>query len=76
MFFGSLNKSTVERLKNEYPAGTRVEFISMDDPYGHLDEGDMGTVRYVDDVGTVHVNWDCGSSLGMVYGIDRWRKLS
>ena len=40
-----------------------------------LKPGDEGTVFHVDDAGTVHVNWDCGSTLGMVYGVDVIRKL-
>jgi hypothetical protein len=29
-------------------------------------------VRRIDDAGTVHVNWDCGSRLGLVPGEDSW----
>ena len=47
----------------------------MDDPYSKLSPGDRGTVNVVDDTGTVFVGWDCGSSLGVVYGVDRIRKI-
>jgi len=47
----------------------------MDDPYSKLKPGDQGTVSFVDDIGTVFVDWDCGSSLGVVYGVDMIRKL-
>jgi hypothetical protein len=47
----------------------------MDDPYSKLCPGDKGTVSCVDDTGTVFVNWDCGSSLGAVYGVDEIRKI-
>jgi hypothetical protein len=47
----------------------------MDDPYGRLKPGDRGTVKSVDDTGTVFVSWDCGSGLGVVYGEDRIRIL-
>ena len=33
------------------------------------------TVR-VDDAGTIHVRWDCGSGLGIAYGEDSCRKLT
>ena len=69
------DKNTVERIRRMYPAGSRVELIQMDDPYSRLKPGDKGTVRAVDDTGTVFVNWDSGSGLGIVYGIDRVRKL-
>jgi len=65
----------LERLKSSYPRGTRVELISMDDPYTKLVQGDLGTVTDIDDTGTVFVSWDKGSSLGLVYGIDRYRKV-
>ncbi len=69
------NQKTVERVRKMYPEGTRVELIHMDDPYSRLKPGDKGTVRSVDDTATVFVDWDCGSGLGVVYGVDRVRKL-
>lgn len=47
----------------------------MADPYSRLKPGDRGTVSHVDDTGTVFVDWDCGSGLGVVYGEDRIRIL-
>lgn len=69
------NRQTVERLKKQYPKGCRVELIEMDDPYSRLKPGELGTVEHVDDIGTVFVNWDSGSSLGVAYGVDRIKKL-
>ena len=66
----------LEQLRKEYPIGTRVELIHMDDPYNKkLVPGCKGTVRWVDDWGTIHVNWECGSGLGVVYGEDSCRKV-
>ena len=47
-----------------------------DDPYSRLMPGDRGTVRHVDDMGTIHARWDCGSGLGLAYGEDSCRKLT
>ena len=70
----NISKNTVERLREEYPVGSRVELLHMDDPYNTtLFPGAKGTVRSVDDMGTIHVRWDCGSSLGVVYGEDSCR---
>lgn len=55
--------------------GDRVEFIASSDPFTRLQSGDRGTVRFVDDLGTVHVDWDSGSGLGMVPGEDSFRVL-
>ena len=71
-----IDTETLEQLRKEYPAGTRVELVKMDDPYNtKLIPGCQGTVRYVDDMGTIHVSWDCGSSLGVIYGEDACRML-
>lgn len=66
-------RDTITCLRRRYPKGTRVELVSMDDPSGRLQPGDQGTVDFVDDIGTIFVNWDCGSQLGVVYGVDRVR---
>ena len=73
----NIRKETLEALRNTYPAGTRVRLVHMDDPYNtKLVPGCLGTVKHVDDAGTVHISWDCGSSLGAVYGEDVIAKVS
>ena len=72
---GLPSRDIVEQLRKSYPQGTRVELINMNDPYTKLKPGDRGTVSIVDDTGTIFVNWDCGSSLGVVYGEDHIRKI-
>ena len=68
-------REIVDRINAEYPEGTRVELVSMNDPYTKIPEGTKGTVRSVDDTGTIFVNWDNGSGLGIVYGEDSCRKV-
>jgi len=68
-------KAVVEWLRKQYPAGTRVELVRMNDPYSKLQPGDQGTVDFVDDTGTIFCFWDSGSTLGVVYGEDMVRKL-
>lgn len=46
--------------------GKRIRLISINDPYTNLKPGDKGTVSFVDSMGTVHVDWDNGSTLGLV----------
>jgi len=69
------SKEMVERLRKEYPHGTRVELVRMNDPYSRLQPGDKGTVDFVDDSGTLFCIWDSGSRLGVVYGEDAVKKL-
>ena len=71
-----IDKETLEYLRLQYPKGTRVELVKMNDPYNTaLHPGSLGTVISVDDIGTIHVVWDSGSSLGVVYREDVWRPL-
>lgn len=71
------SKKIVEMLRERYPEGTRIALVHMEpDPYSELQPGDRGTVNCVDDMGTIHVNWDCGSGLGLAYGEDSCRKLT
>lgn len=67
--------AAVQHLRKIYPKGTRVELIRMNDPYTILKPGDRGTVSCVDDTGTVFVDWDNGSSLGVVYRVDHIRRI-
>lgn len=46
--------------------GERVEFVCTADPYTHLRPGDRGTLHATDGIGTVHVSWDSGSTLGVL----------
>jgi hypothetical protein len=52
-----------------------VVLVKMNDSYTKLEPGTRGTVIGVDDIGTIHVNWDSGSSLGVAYGEDSCRRI-
>ena len=65
-----LSKRELAIIRIVYPAGTRVELLEMDDPQAPP-EGTKGTVRGVDDTGSILVAWDNGSSLNVLYGVDR-----
>ena len=64
----------LKRLREMYPEGTRVVLLEMRDPQAPP-IGTKGTVRYVDDAAGICVNWDNGSSLSAIYGVDRIKKL-
>lgn len=55
--------------------GKRVRLLSTSDPYTDLKPGDEGVVVLIDDMGTVFVDWDNGSKLGMVPNVDRYQIL-
>ena len=67
-------RATVGMLRINYPKGTRVELVKMDDVQAPP-IGTQGTVQLVDDTGTIMVDWDNGSTLGVVLGVDECRKI-
>lgn len=69
-----MNEKLLAHLRETYPAGTRVELVRMDDVQAPP-IGTKGTVYGVDDTGSILVNWDNGSGLNVVYGIDSCRKV-
>ena len=68
------DRETVERIRREYPAGTRIALIAMDDVQAPP-VGTHGTVLAVDDAASRLVHWDNGSTLNVIYNVDRVRKL-
>ena len=71
-----LTHEELAELRTRYPKGCRIKLIRMNDPYCRdLKPGMMGTVTHVDDIGTIHVSWDCGSSLGVVFGEDACTRI-
>ncbi len=56
-------------IKVLYPAGTRIKLIKMNDPQA-VPSGTLGTVDFIDDDGQIHVKWDNGSSLALIYNVD------
>lgn len=69
-----IRRETVERLRWEYPVGCRVELVQMDDVQDPP-IGTKGTVRGVDDIGSIMVRWDNGCGLSVAYGEDMCRRI-
>ena len=69
------SKEQVARQRCLYPAGTRVELVQMDDAQAPP-VGTRGTVIGVDDTGSIMVDWDNGSGLNIIYGVDRCKEVS
>ena len=68
------SKEVVERIRSEYPVGTRVELVRMDDPQAPP-VGTKGTVLGVDDIGSIMVAWDNGCGLSVAFGEDLCRRV-
>lgn len=67
-------KEIIEKLRMKYPSGTKVRLVRMHDIQAPP-IGTIGKVIHVDDMGTIHVDWENGSSLGVVYGEDKVEKI-
>ena len=73
MAFG-VNREILAYLREEYPAGARVELIRMEDQQAPP-IGTHGTIVGVDAIGSIMVRWDNGSTLSVVYGEDACRVI-
>ena len=69
-------KRRAEYLKKEYPPGTRIVLNSMGNDPRPIQSGMRGTVEVVDDIGTVHCEFDNGRSLGLIESEDDFRPLT
>ena len=66
--------SILESLRKKYPKGTRVELVKMDDVQAPP-IGTLGTVIGVDDTASIMVAWDNGSTLNVIYNVDKCIKI-
>lgn len=64
------NRSMVEYVKKRYPVGCRIVLDHMGYDPRPIPSGTEGTVVIVDDMGTVHCNFDNGRRLGLIPGED------
>lgn len=64
-------------MSNPQPeVGQRVRLVFCNDVYTTVVPGDCGTVNSIDALGTVHVRWDKGVSLGLIPEEDQWEVVS
>ena len=61
----------VEKIKKLFPVGTKIRLIHMDDSQA-VPSGTLGTVDYIDDDGQLHMKWDNGRTLALIYGVDQF----
>lgn len=64
-----------ERHERQYPPGTRLILLHMNDPYP-VPTGTRGTVICVDSMDQIQTRWDNGRTLALVPDEDVFRKLT
>ena len=67
------NKSYLAQLRKQYPAGTKIQLISMRDEKYPVLPGTVGEVIHIDDMGTIHMKWENGSSLAIIPEVDSFK---
>lgn len=68
------SREIIAQVRERYPVGTKVQLIKMDDPQAPP-VGTVGIVSGVDDIGSIQVAWENGSTLSIVYGEDLCRRI-
>lgn len=71
-----MSRGRIELYKEHYPRGTRVQLDHMGDDPRPIPAGIKGTVSFVDNIGTVFVNFDNGRSLGICPEVDSFHKIA
>lgn len=72
--YNKMATEKIKKVKETFKCGVRVELVKMADPYtADMVPGIKGTVKKVDDMGTIHVVWDNGHCLGVVLDEDECR---
>lgn len=61
----------IETIRKKYPSGTIIRLANMVDEQA-VPSGTIGIVNKVDDMGTIHMFWENGSTLGLIEVIDEF----
>lgn len=67
------NKAYLEQLRKQYPKGTKLQMITMRNEKYPVPPGTVGEVTYIDDIGSIHMKWENGSSLAIIPEVDSFR---
>ena len=65
------SREQIAVLRERYPRGTKVKLLAMDDPQAPP-VGTLGEILGVDDAAQLLVRWETGSSLSIIFGVDRF----
>ena len=69
------NKNYLAQLRKQYPIGTKIQLISMRDEKYPILPGTIGEVTHIDDMGSIHMKWQNGSSLALIPEVDSFKAV-
>lgn len=69
------DRKSIEELKKKYPVGTKIKLNEMRNEKYAPKPMSIGVVTLVDDIGNIHMSWDCGSSLAIIPDLDDFEIL-
>ena len=70
------NRNYLAQLRKQYTIGTKIQLISMRDEKYPILPGTIGEVTHIDDMGSIHMKWQNGSSLALIPEIDSFQTVS
>ena len=70
-----VDRDLVKNLKERYPKGTKICVDSMNDDPNPVEQGSIGEVLMVDDIGTIHCRFESGRMLGVIPNVDSFHKV-
>lgn len=63
-----LDKEEIQKRKHQYSTGDRVKAVYQSkESDGEEEHIKQGTVRYVDDTGGIHIEWDTGERTVLIH---------
>jgi len=69
------SEKEVEEIKNKYKVGDRIKLICMDDDFA-VPSGTYGTIDFIDDEGQIHMDWENGRTIPLIYGVDKFEVIN
>ena len=67
-----MSKEELNYIKGLYPVGSKIKIISMGEDINPIESGTVGVIKAIDDIGTLHCEFENGRSLGVIVGEDRF----
>lgn len=72
----NFSEEEVKNIKDKYIIGSKVKLLKDIEDDHPIKAGECGEIDLIDDIGTIHVDWDNGRNFGIIPGIDDFEVIS